>query len=78
VTQDPVSKTGVNSGRSVIAAIILSVVGVSAFLILPVLVGAAAIDLALSEKQMGLLVLLPPLPRCFSQASVAAPPTRWH
>ena len=55
MTQDPASETGVDSRRSVVAAIILSVVGVSAFLILPVLVGAAAIDLVLSERQMGLL-----------------------
>lgn len=48
----------VNSRATVSAAILLCVVGAGAFLIMPLLVGAAAIDFQLNERQLGYLAAL--------------------
>ena len=45
----------VNSPAVIIAAILFTVVGASAFLILPILIGAAAEDFQLNEGQLGFL-----------------------
>ena len=45
----------VNSPSVIIAAILFTVVGASAFLILPILIGAAAEDFQLNESQLGFL-----------------------
>ena len=45
----------VNSPVVIIVAILFTVVGASAFLILPILIGAAAEDFQLNESQLGFL-----------------------
>ncbi|MEJ2531977.1 MAG: MFS transporter [Halioglobus sp.] len=44
-----------NSGRSLVAAIALTVIAMAAFLVLPLYVGAAAESLGLSQQQLGFL-----------------------
>lgn len=48
-------ESNLDAGRTVATAILLSVVGASGFLILPLLIGAAAEQLKLVESQLGLL-----------------------
>ncbi len=45
----------INSPATIIAAILFTVVGASVFLILPILIGAAAEDFLLNESQLGFL-----------------------
>ncbi len=55
---EPGTRALIDNGKSVATAISLSVVGASAFLVLPLLIGAAAEHLSLEESQQGLLAFV--------------------
>ena len=46
---------GVNRPSAVVAGVCLSFIAVAGFLVLPVFVGAAAVSLELSERQLGFM-----------------------
>lgn len=49
------SRVSVNSPAVVSASVLFSVIGGGAFLILPLVIGAAAVDFGLSDSQLGYL-----------------------